>query len=75
VCLHPQRHCVFEQTPGSVLGYDKASAISHKADDEGSSLRDAAVALGVSADEFDRIVVPKTMVGDRRRDLGLERQH
>jgi len=55
-----------------VIGYDKASAIAHKADDEGTSLREAALALGVSADDFDRIVQPKTMVGDPRRDLGLE---
>jgi fumarate hydratase, class II len=53
------------------IGYDKASAIAHKADDEGTTLREAALALGVPADEFDRIVVPKTMVGDPRRDLGL----
>jgi fumarate hydratase class II len=55
-----------------VIGYDKASAISHKADREGTSLRDAALALGVSAADFDRIVQPKTMVGDPRRDLGLK---
>ncbi len=54
------------------VGYDKASAIAHKADDEGTSLRDAALALGVSATDFDRIVDPKSMVGDPRRDLGLE---
>jgi fumarate hydratase class II len=54
------------------IGYDKASAIAHKADDEGSTLREAALALGVPAEDFDRIVVPKTMVGDPRRDLGLE---
>ena len=54
------------------IGYDKASAIAHKADDEGTSLREAALALGVSAADFDRIVDPKTMVGDPRRDLGLE---
>jgi fumarate hydratase class II len=54
-----------------VIGYDKASALAHKADDEGTTLREAALALGVPADEFDRIVVPKTMVGDPRRDLGL----
>ena len=29
--------------------YDKASAIAHKADDDGKSLRDAALTLGVSA--------------------------
>ena len=54
-----------------VIGYDKASAISHKADRESTSLREAALALGVSAADFDRIVRPKAMVGDPRRDLGL----
>jgi fumarate hydratase class II len=53
------------------IGYDKASAIAHKADDEGSTLREAALALGVSAADFDHIVDPKAMVGDPRRDLGL----
>src|SRR5262249_19762822 len=54
------------------VGYDKASAIAHKADDDGTSLRAAALALGVSAEDFDRIVDPRAMVGDPRRDLGLE---
>jgi fumarate hydratase class II len=53
------------------IGYDKASAIAHKANNEGSSLRDAALASGVSAADFDRIVDPKTMVGNPRHDLGL----
>jgi fumarate hydratase class II len=53
------------------IGYDKASAIAHKADDEGTTLRDAALALGVPAADFDRIVDPAAMVGDPRRDLGL----
>jgi fumarate hydratase class II len=53
------------------IGYDRASAIAHKADDEGSTLREAALALGVSAADFDRIIDPKTMVGDPRCDLGL----
>jgi fumarate hydratase class II len=52
-------------------GYDKASAIAHKADDEGSTLREAALALGVTAADFDRIIDPKTMVGHPRQDLGL----
>jgi fumarate hydratase, class II len=55
-----------------VIGYDKASAIAHKANDEGTTLREAALALDVSAVDFDRVVDPKTMVGDPRRDLGLE---
>jgi fumarate hydratase class II len=55
------------------VGYDKASAIAHKADDEGTTLREAALALGVPAADYDRIVDPAAMVGDPRRDLGLER--
>jgi fumarate hydratase class II len=54
------------------IGYDKASAIAHKADHEGSTLREAALALGVSAADFDRIVDPAAMVGDPRRDVGIE---
>jgi fumarate hydratase, class II len=47
-----------------VIGYDKASAIAHKASDDGTTLREAAVASGfVSAEEFDRVVVPRQMVG------------
>jgi fumarate hydratase class II len=54
------------------IGYDKASAIAHRADDEGTTLRDAALSLGVSAADFDRIIDPKAMVGHPRRDLGLQ---
>jgi fumarate hydratase, class II len=52
------------------IGYDNASAIAHKADDEGTTLKDAALAMGVSQNEFDRIVDPEKMVGKPRRDLG-----
>jgi fumarate hydratase class II len=51
------------------------SAIAHKADDEGTAMRDAALALGVSETDFDRIVDQQTMVGDPRHDLGLGPQH
>ncbi|SDL74079.1 fumarase, class II [Glycomyces sambucus] len=54
-----------------LIGYDKAAAIAHKADHEGSTLREAALALGVDPADFDRIVDPSTMVGDPKRDLGL----
>ena len=55
-----------------VIGYDKAAAIAHLAMDEGLTLRDAAIKSGfVTAEGFDRVVVPKKMVGDPRRDLGL----
>jgi fumarate hydratase class II len=47
-----------------VIGYDKASAIAHKANDEGTTLRDAALATSyIAAADFDRIVNPTSMVG------------
>ncbi|MFB7531857.1 class II fumarate hydratase [Streptomyces sp. NPDC056178] len=47
-----------------VVGYDKASAIAHKADDEDTTLREAALASGyIGAEDFDRIVRPAAMVG------------
>jgi len=47
-----------------VIGYDKASTIAHKANDEGTTLREAALATGfIGADDFDRVVDPSTMVG------------
>ena len=46
-----------------VIGYDKASKISHYALDNALTLRQAALKLGfVTEDEFDRIVVPEKMV-------------
>jgi len=55
-----------------VIGYDNASAIAHRALDQNTTLRDAAVNGGfVSAEEFDRIVDPKKMIGNPRRDLGM----
>jgi len=46
------------------IGYDRAAEIAKKAHQEGTSLRQAALALGhLTAEEFDRIVVPANMVG------------
>ena len=54
-----------------VIGYDKASAIAHKANDEGTTLREAAIATGyVTTADFDRIVNPAAMVGHPRRTDG-----
>src|SRR5215469_11923689 len=53
-----------------VIGYDRAAAIAHKALDENKMLREAALESGyISAEEFDRIVVPAHMVGDPHKDL------
>ena len=44
------------------IGYDKAAAIAKKAHKEGTSLKEAALALGyVTEEEFARWVVPLEM--------------
>jgi fumarate hydratase class II len=44
------------------IGYDKAAEVAKKAHHEGTSLREAALALGyLSAEEFDRTVRPEQM--------------
>ena len=46
------------------IGYDRAAEIAKKAHREGSTLREAALALGyVSGDDFDRWVRPEGMLG------------
>lgn len=45
-----------------VIGYDKAAEIAKKADKEGTSLKEACLALGyLGEEEFDEIVVPEKM--------------
>ncbi|RMF65262.1 MAG: class II fumarate hydratase [Calditrichaeota bacterium] len=47
------------------IGYDKAAQVAKKAHSEGTTLRQAAVSLGfLTAEEFDKYVVPEKMVGD-----------
>jgi fumarate hydratase class II len=47
-----------------VIGYDKASAIAHVANDEGLTLREAAIRSGyIDEKRFDEIVDPKKMIG------------
>jgi fumarate hydratase class II len=46
------------------IGYDNAAKVAKKAYAEGTSLKEAALALGLlSADEFDQLVRPELMVG------------
>jgi fumarate hydratase, class II len=46
------------------IGYDRAAAIARRAHAEGTTLREAALALGhVTAEEYDRWVKPERMVG------------
>ena len=53
------------------IGYDKAAKVAHKALMENLTLREAALKEGVSAEDFDRLVDPKKMVGNPKRDLNL----
>jgi fumarate hydratase class II len=47
-----------------IIGYDKASAIAHDAERTGRTLRESALDSGaITAEDFDRIVNPATMVG------------
>ncbi len=48
-----------------IIGYDKASAIAHKAHQENITLREAAISSGiVTGEKFDQMVDPTTMCGD-----------
>lgn len=46
------------------IGYDNAARVAGKAHAEGTTLKEAAVALGIlTAEEFDRLVRPEEMIG------------
>jgi fumarate hydratase class II len=48
----------------SHIGYDKAAKIAKDAHEHGTTLKEAAVSLGIlSGEEFDRLVVPEKMTG------------
>lgn len=49
------------------IGYDNAAKVAKKAHQEGITLREAAVALGVlTAEEFDQAVRPEKMLGPEK---------
>ena len=47
------------------IGYDRAAHIAHRAHAERTSLREAALAMGVAATDFDRWVRPQDMLGPK----------
>ena len=56
-----------------LIGYEKAAEIAHAALEKNLTLRDAAVGGGyISGEDFDRAVDPRQMLGNPRRDLGME---
>ncbi len=47
------------------IGYDKAAKIAKTAHENGTTLKEEAVNLGIlTAEEFDQLVVPRDMVGN-----------
>lgn len=54
------------------IGYDKAAQIAKQAQAQGTTLKEAAVSLGfLTAEEFDRIVVPNKMTGPQKNEKEL----
>lgn len=73
--IEPNREEIDRKLHGSLMlvtalaphiGYDNAAKVAKKAHHDGTTLREAAVALKlVSAEEFDRLVRPETMTGPK----------
>jgi fumarate hydratase, class II len=58
-----QRSLMLVTALSPTIGYDKAAEIAKKAHHEGTTLKEAALALGhLSEDDYDRAVVPEKMV-------------
>lgn len=65
VARHVERSLMLVTALSPVIGYDKAAEIAHKANHEGTTLREAAISSGyISAEEFDRVIDPASMVGE-----------
>jgi fumarate hydratase class II len=64
IAEHVERSLMLVTALAPVIGYDKASEVAHFASHNDLTLREAALKLGyVSAEDFDRLVDPKKMVG------------
>ena len=53
-----------------IIGYDKASVIAHYAIDKDLTVREAAIANGVSGDVYDRVVDPLALTRGGSADVG-----
>jgi fumarate hydratase, class II len=50
------------------IGYENSAKIAKKAHKEGTTLREAAISLGLmTAEQFDQWVIPTNMVGNLKR--------
>jgi len=71
IAQYVERSLMLVTALSPVIGYDKASAIAHKAYEEDLSLREAALRSGyIDGNRFDEIVDPRKMVG---RDASRQR--
>jgi len=60
---HLDRSLMLVTALNPLIGYDKAAEVAKKAHTEGTTLREACLALGyLSGEEFDRVVRPEEMV-------------
>jgi len=67
IARHLERSLMLVTALSPLIGYDAAARVAKKAHEDGSTLRDAALALGVcSAEDFDATVRPEQMIGPRR---------
>ncbi|MEQ1687278.1 MAG: class II fumarate hydratase [Sphingopyxis sp.] len=66
IARHVERSLMLVTALVPAIGYDAAAAIAKKAHAEGTTLREAALALGaVDADMFDQLIDPAKMTGNR----------
>jgi fumarate hydratase class II len=67
IARHVQNSLMLVTALNRYIGYDKAARIAKEALAKGTTLRDAAVSLGIlSPEEFDRIVVPEKMIAPQQ---------
>jgi len=62
VAAQVERSLMLVTALSPLVGYEKAAAIARKAHLEGKTLREAALELGVAADDLDRVLRPERMV-------------
>jgi fumarate hydratase class II len=67
VAEHLQNSLMLVTALSPVIGYDKASAIAHAAEHEGTTLREAAIKSGsIDARRFDEVVDPRKMISNKK---------
>jgi len=64
IAQHLERSLMLVTALAPRIGYDQAASLAHRAFEEGTTLREAALAAGIlEADEFDALMRPETMLG------------